>query len=495
MNDPSTETATTTEEAAPSTATAVVAEPPAEEPAAEKQTDPTTAPSPAEAETAEKEPDNDEGSKPEPEPEPVKELPPVPDFVDLNILHTRPLSELHRQAVEAELRVAGIRSKHQLIFELMTYYGRRGTKIEGEGVLEYDGGNHGFLRWSKYSFAPLADDLYISAKVIRELDLRPGIKVRCTVRVPKAKEKYFAVEDVLDIEGIPVADWAPVKSFDKLTALFPKDRIILETPGDTSLSARIVDLIAPLGKGQRGVIVAPPRGGKTILLKDIACAIRKNEPEIELIVLLLDERPEEVTDFREAIDVPIFASTFDESPKRHIQVAEMVAHRAKRLVELGKDVVILLDSLTRLARGYNQVHGGGRIMSGGLGSKALEKPGRFFSAARNVEEGGSLTIIATALTETENRMDEVIFEEFKGKGNMEIALDRELVEKRIFPAIHILKSGTRNDEKLYHPDEFRRITILRRELAQLPAVEAIEVLAANIRGTSSNPELLLKGLK
>lgn len=444
---------------------------------------------------ADSKPEAEAESKPEPEPEPEKELPPVPDFVDINELHKKPLSELHRAAVEAELRVAGIRSKHHLIFELVTYYGRRGSRIEAEGVLEHDGGNHGFLRWTKFSFAPLADDIFISGHLIREYQLRAGVNVRAKIKVPKHKEKYFTVEEILQIEGIPLADWEPPKPFDKLTALFPKDRIILETPGDSSLSARIVDLVAPLGKGQRGIIVAPPRGGKTILLKDIACAIRKNHEDIELIVLLLDERPEEVTDFREAIDVPVFSSTFDENPKRHIQVAEMVAHRAKRLVELGKDVVILLDSLTRLARGYNQVHGGGRIMSGGIGHKALEKPRRFFSAARNVEEGGSLTIVATALIETENRMDEVIFEEFKGTGNMEIALDRELVEKRIFPAIHLLKSGTRNDEKLYHPDEFKRITMLRRELSKLPAVEAIEVLAQNINATGNNPELLLKGLK
>ena len=231
------------------------------------------------------------------------------------------------------------------------------------------------------------------------------------------------------------------------------------------------------------------------MLKDIAKAIHANYPKIELIVLLLDERPEEVTDFQEAVEVPIFSSTFDEVPKRHIQVAEMVSARAKRLVELGKDVVILLDSLTRLARGYNQVQGGGRIMSGGIGAGALEKPRKFFGAARNVEEGGSLTILATALVETENRMDEVIFEEFKGTGNMEVSLDRELVEKRIFPAIHLSRSGTRNDEKLYHPDEFRRITVLRRELAQTPAVEAIDLLMRNIRNTGSNAELLLKGLK
>jgi transcription termination factor Rho len=307
------------------------------------------------------------------------------------------------------------------------------------------------------------------------------------------------VDEIISIEGIPAEEWTAPKPFDKLTALFPQDRIILENAKSASVSSRIVDLVAPLGKGQRGLIVAPPRGGKTLLLKEIARAIRANHPEIELIVLLLDERPEEVTDFREAVDVPVFSSTFDEPSRRHIQVSEMVAQRAKRLVELGRDVVILLDSLTRLARGHNQAQGGtpaaGRTMSGGLGSKALEKPRKFFGAARNVEEGGSLTILATALIETENRMDEVIFEEFKGTGNMEIALDREMVEKRIFPAIHLNRSGTRNDEKLYHPDEFRRVTILRRELSKLPAVEAMEVLIRNVKHTASNAELLLKGIR
>lgn len=430
-----------------------------------------------------------------PPPTPPKVEPPVPEFVNINEYHTRPLSELHRLAIEAELRVAGLRSKHQLLFELLSYYLKRGTRVEAEGVLEFEKGGYGFLRWIKYSFVPQPDNLYVSQGILKRFNLREGTKLKVSVRAAKDREKFLAVDDVLSIEGIPAESWTSPKPFDSLTPLFPKDRIILEVPNSPIMTARIVDLIAPLGKGQRGLIVAPPRGGKTLLLKDIAKAIHSNHPNIELIVLLLDERPEEVTDFQETVEVPIFSSTFDEAPKRHIQVAEMVSARAKRLVELGKDVVILLDSLTRLARGYNQVQGGGRIMSGGIGSGALEKPRKFFGAARNVEEGGSLTVLATALVETENRMDEVIFEEFKGTGNMEVSLDRELVEKRIFPAIHLSRSGTRNDEKLYHPDEFRRITVLRRELAQMPAVEAIEVLMKNIRGTSSNAELLLKGLK
>jgi len=436
-----------------------------------------------------------EDNKQEKEAPPEKELPPVPETVDLNELHERPLSALHRLAVEAELRVAGIRSKHQLLFELVSYYGRRGTVITAEGILEQEGNGYGFLRWPRFSFNPLADDIYVSPSIIRKKDLRPGQKVSCTVRVPKDREKFFAVDQVLTIEGIPEDQWEARKPFDKLTALFPKERIILEVKEEPSISSRIVDLVAPLGKGQRGLIAAPPRGGKTLLLKDIARSIHKNYPDVELIVLLLDERPEEVTDFQETVEVPVFASTFDEAPKRHIQVAEMVSERAKRLVEMGKDVVILLDSLTRLARGYNRLHGGGKIGTGGLGTKALEKPRKFFGAARNVEEGGSLTVLATALIETESKMDEAIFEEFKGTGNMELQLDRELVEKRIFPAIHLRRSATRNDEKLYHPDEFKRITILRRELAQLPAVEAMEVLMRNVHLTRSNAELLLKGLK
>jgi transcription termination factor Rho len=433
--------------------------------------------------------------------EPVAPLPvEVPELVDLNQLQARPLAELHREAVKAGLRVAGIRSKHQLVFELVSHYGRHGSRIEATGVLEYDGGNHGFLRWPEFSFAPMADDLFVPLPLIRRFGLRPGQLLHCTVKAPRDRDKFCAAGEVLSVEGIPADQWNPPKAFENLTALFPQERIILENPKRPSVSARIVDLVAPLGKGQRGLIVAPPRGGKTLLLKEIARSIRANDPEIELIVLLLDERPEEVTDFREAVDVPVYSSTFDEPSRRHIQVSEMVAHRAKRLVELGKDVVILLDSLTRLARGHNQSQGGmpGRgagIMSGGLGAKALEKPRKFFGAARNVEEGGSLTILATALVETDSRMDEVIFEEFKGTGNMEIALDREMVEKRIFPAIHLNRSGTRNDEKLYHPDEFRRVTVLRRELAKLPAVEAMEVLIRNVKHTGSNAELLLKGLR
>jgi transcription termination factor Rho len=307
----------------------------------------------------------------------------------------------------------------------------------------------------------------------------------------------LAIDRILTVEGVDIEKWETPEHFDKLTAMFPTERIIMETPKDASISARVVDLVAPLGKGQRGLICASPRSGKTMLLKEIAKSIIANHKEIELLILLLDERPEEVTDFEETVaGGQIFASTFDESPKRHSQLAELVSERAKRLVESGKDVVILLDSLTRLARGYNSLAGGkGRTMSGGMDAKALAKPKKFFGAARNVEEGGSLTILATALIETESRMDEVIFEEFKGTGNLEITLDREISERRIYPAIHVLKSGTRRDDLLYHPDEFRRVTQIRKQLAAVPAVEAIELLIKNINRTRNNAEVLLTGLK
>ncbi len=423
----------------------------------------------------------------------------VPDYIDLNEFQTRSLADLHRCAQEIGLRVAGVRSKHQLVFEILCFYGKRGTRIEAEGFIDFNGENYGFLRWPALSFASNVDDVYIAANFIRNLELKAGNLVRALVRPPREREKFLSVEEVISVEGRAAEEWSSPTPFDQLTPLFPKERLILEHPEVKAVSPRVVDLIAPLGKGQRGLIVAPPRGGKTILLKNIAVSIQKNHPEVELIILLLDERPEEVTDFKESVSSPVFSSTFDENPKRHVQVSDMVAERAKRLVEQGKDVVILLDSLTRLARGHNSAmqggKGGGRLGSGGIDTKALQRPRKFFGAARNVEEGGSLTILATCLIETESRMDEVIFEEFKGTGNMEIYLDRELAEKRVFPAIHAPKSGTRKDDLLYHPDEFKRISSLRRQMAQLPAGEAMETLVKNILLTNSNAELLLRGLR
>ncbi|MEO6053528.1 MAG: transcription termination factor Rho, partial [Chthoniobacterales bacterium] len=332
---------------------------------------------------------------------------------------------------------------------------------------------------------------------VKKFALRTGWKISGVCRNPQGKERQLLLASIISIEGTPISEWQDPPDFEKLTATFPEKRILLENLEDSNINTRAIDLIAPLGKGQRGLIVAPPRTGKTILLKHIAKAILKNHPEIRLILLLIDERPEEVTDLRREVDAEIYSSTFDESPQRHVQVAEIVAERAKRLVELKYDVVVLLDSITRMARSYNNLQPakGGKIMSGGVDTKALAKPKRFFGAARNVEEGGSLTILATALVETQSRMDDLIFEEFKGTGNMEIHLDRSIVEQRVYPAIHIVKSATRREELLYHPDEFERVALIRRQLSELPAVEAMQVLVSNLESTRSNPELLMAGIR
>jgi transcription termination factor Rho len=435
-------------------------------------------------------------------PPPTPALPPAPERVELHAFQKNSLAKLYDLGASLGLRVGGSRSKHQLIFDICSHWGRRGTLFDCYGVLEVTRDGYGFVRDPIYSFLPQPDDVYMSPNIIRRFGLKTGNFIKAVARAPRDKESFLSVETVLTIEGVDVETWQPPKTFDSLTPLFPQERIILENTKSKSVSTRVIDILAPLGKGQRALICAPPRGGKTILLKEIAVAIRKNHPEIELMVLLLDERPEEVTDFRETVDSVVFASTFDQMPDRHMQVAEIVLARAQRLVENGKDVVVLLDSLTRLTRAYNNCGGGGgggggkaRLTSGGVDPKALQRAGKFFGAARNVEEGGSLTLVATALIETESRMDEVIFEEFKGKGNMELQLDREMVERRIFPAINMQRSGTRNDDRLYHPEEFRRILGIRRQLAQLPAGEAMEVLVKNLRATQNNAEILLSGLR
>ncbi|MEM7602564.1 MAG: transcription termination factor Rho [Verrucomicrobiota bacterium] len=433
----------------------------------------------------------------------------VPDKIVINDFQKKSLNDLHKAAGEADLRVAGVRSKHALVFELLKFYGKHGTVMEATGFLDYSGDSFGFLRWPDFSFASNADDVYVPAAFIKKHQLKVGQELSCIVRAPRDREKFLSVDEIISVEGTPLDEWEDPDGFDHLTALFPEDRLILEIMDEPCLSSRVIDLVAPLGKGQRGLIVAPPRGGKTILLKNIAVSIHHNNPDVELIVLLLDERPEEVTDFRETVNASVYSSTFDESSRRHIEVADMVLNRAKRIVEDGKDVVVLLDSLTRLARAHNSANqsgggggrgkkrggGGGPIGSGGISPKALERSRRFFGAARNVDEGGSLTILATCLIETDSRMDDVIFEEFKGTGNMEITLDREMAESRIFPAIHLLKSGTRKDDLLYHPDEFQRINSLRKQMAQRPAPEAMEVLLKTIKSTSSNAELLLRGIQ
>ena len=429
---------------------------------------------------------------------PLGAQPPFPEEIVLNTLHDLSLAQLHEIAAGVNYRINAARTKHQLIYDILCWMAEHRTRVIVEGVLEVGAENFGLIRFPKYSFGPLPEDVFVPLFLVRKFNLRPGSVIRGTVRAPKERDKYLAIDRILEIDGQSIDGYEPPTHFDKLTATFPRERIILEMPkAQCPVSARIMDLMAPLGKGQRGLINASPRSGKTMMLKDIAKCIAHNHKEISLIILLLDERPEEVTDFEESVTgCDIYSSTFDESPKRHCQLAELVRERACRLVEQGKDVVILLDSLTRLARGYNSLMGGkGRTMSGGMDAKALIKPKKFFGAARKVEEGGSLTIIASALIETESRMDELIFEEFKGTGNMEVTLDREISERRIFPAVHLLKSGTRKDDLLYHPDEFRRILALRRQLAQVPAVEALELLISNIQRTGNNAELLLTGLK
>lgn len=428
-------------------------------------------------------------------------MPPIPERVNIAEFQQQTLNQLYDIGATHNLRVGGSRSKHQLVYEIMVHYSRRGTIIEATGVVELMKEGHGMVRDQRYHFMPSPDDIYLPAALARKYQLRPAQEITMRVRAPRDhRERYLVVDEITHVEGIPAENWEPPVMFDKLTALFPTDRIVLENRRTKSVSSRCVDLIAPLGKGQRGLICAPPRGGKTILLKDIAQSIQENHPEIELMILLLDERPEEVTDFQETVQKSptchVTASTFDEPAERHQQVAEIVMERAKRLVELKKDVVILLDSLTRLSRGYNNcLRGKGPLGSGGMDQRALQRAGKFFGTARKVEEGGSLTVLASALIETESKMDEVIFEEFKGKGNMEINLDREMLERRIYPAINISKTGTRKDDLLYHPDEFRRVLAIRRQLMQMPAGEAMEVLTKHIRGSQNNAELLLTGLR
>jgi transcription termination factor Rho len=424
------------------------------------------------------------------------ECPPVPVSTDINQFRLKSLAELQEIADTLPQKLSGSLSKSHLVYELLCHYARGGGGLVCEGVIELGKDNFTMLRDPHRSFRPSQDDIFVNSAYIREFGLRPGQQVKVRAKAPRERDKFLVACEILEIEGIPAAEYQMPKDFESLTPLFPNERIHLEGEGPDFLGVRVIDLIAPLGKGQRGIIVAPPRGGKTILLKQIARSVRLNHPKAELIILLLDERPEEVTDFEETVGAEVFSSTFDEPPRRHAQVADLVIERAKRLVERGKDVILLLDSLTRLARGHNSaMQGSGPIGSGGVSPVALQKSRKFFATARNVEEGGSLTVLATALIETESRMDDVVFEEFKGTGNMEVRLDRELAERRVFPAIHIPQSGTRNDDRLYHPDEFLRVVDLRKQLAQLPIGDAINTLLTNLRATQNNAELLLRGLR
>jgi len=382
---------------------------------------------------------------------------------------------------------SGLR-KQDLIFRIEQRLLDRGDTLTGEGVLEVLPEGYGFLRSQDWNYLYGPDDIYVSPSQIKRFDLRTGDTVRGQVRPPKEWERYLALLKVESINGDEPERAKTRIAFDNLRPRYPEGRLRLETK-DGDLSMRVVDLIAPIGKGQRGLIVSPPRAGKTILMQKIANAIQENHPEVSLIVLLIDERPEEVTDMQANVKAEIISSTFDEPPDRHVQVADMVIEKAKRLVEHGKDVVILLDSLTRLARAHNVViKNSGKILSGGVDSKALEKPKRFFGAARNTEEGGSLTIVATALVETGSRMDEVIFEEFKGTGNMELILDRKIADRRVFPAIDINRSGTRREELLLNQEELNRVYLLRNFLSDMPEVDAIEFLLKQMARSRNNRE-------
>ncbi len=413
--------------------------------------------------------------------------------MDLAELKKKKIDELTRLAHKYKVEgVSGLR-KQELIFAILqakakTAKSEKNGVVLGRGVLEILPDGFGFLRAPDYNYLPGPDDIYVSPSQIRKLNLRTGDTVEGVVRSPKEGERYFALLKVnaINFEKPEIAKKKTL--FSNLTPLHPNERINLEYDKNI-FSTRIMNMMSPIGKGQRGLIVAPPRTGKTVLMQKIANSIVKNHKEIILIVLLIDERPEEVTDMSRSVDAEVVSSTFDEPPQRHIQVAEMVIQKARRLVEHKKDVVILLDSITRLARAYNTVTpASGRILSGGVEATALHRPKRFFGAARNIEEGGSLTIIATALVETGSRMDEVIFEEFKGTGNMELVLDRKMAEKRIFPAIDINKSGTRKEELLSHPDEMNRIWILRKLLSTMNPSDAMEFFLDKMKRTETNAE-------
>lgn len=420
---------------------------------------------------------------------------PVPENIHLNEFRLKPLAELQKIAADLPRKIQGGLTKTQLIYEIICFYTLNGSNVTCEGVIEFGKEHFAMIRDPQRSFRPSQDDIHIGGPVLNDAKIRNGQLLKVKVRQPVQRDKYLTTAEIIEIEGKPAAEWEEPKDFDKLTPMFPDARIHLEGEGTEYLGVRVIDLIAPLGRGQRGLIVAPPRGGKTILLKQIAKSIKANNPNIELVILLLDERPEEVTDFEETVNSPVYASTFDETPKRHAQVADLVIARAQRMVELGKHVVLLLDSLTRLARGHNSAMQGGPIGSGGVSPIALQKSRKFFGTARNIENGGSLTILATALVETESRLDDVVFEEFKGTGNMEVRLDRELAERRVFPAIHIPQSGTRNDDRLYHPDEFRKVIDVRKQLAALPIGDALVTLLDNLKPTKTNAEFLLRGLR
>jgi len=405
-------------------------------------------------------------------------------------LKDKKISELTHMAKDFNIHGAAGMRKQELIFALLQAQIEKNGLIYGEGTLEILPDGFGFLRAPDYNYLPGLDDIYVSPSQIRRFNLRTGDTVSGQIRQPKESERYFAL---LKVEAVNFEDPEVAREkilFDNLTPLYPQIKMNLETDSD-NYSMRIMDLLTPIGFGQRGLIVSPPRSGKTMLLQSIANSIMANHKEVDLFVLLIDERPEEVTDMQRSVRGEVISSTFDEPAERHVQVAEMVIEKAKRLVEHKKDVIILLDSITRLARAYNSViPPSGKILSGGVDSNALQRPKRFFGAARNIEEGGSLTIIATALIDTGSRMDEVIFEEFKGTGNMELVLDRRLADKRMFPAIDINKSGTRKEELLLNPETLNRVWILRKLLSSLNPIDSLEFLLEKMEGTRDNKEFL-----
>lgn len=410
--------------------------------------------------------------------------------MNLSELKLKSMYELTELATQFKVENPSNLRKQELIFALLQACASQNGSIFGEGVLEILPDGFGFLRSQMYSYMPGPDDIYVSPSQIRRFGLRTGDVISGQIRPPKDGERYFALLKVKEIGFASPEKSKHLVLFDNLTPIYPDKRFVIEN-GKENFASRIIDLLTPIGMGQRGLIVAPPRTGKTVLLQTIANSINANHPDIYLIVLLIDERPEEVTDMARTVRAEVVSSTFDEPPTRHVQVAEMVLEKAKRLVERKYDVVILLDSITRLGRAYNTVTpSSGRVLSGGLDANALQRPKRFFGAARNIEQGGSLSIIATALIDTGSRMDEVIFEEFKGTGNMEIYLDRHLADKRVFPAIDINRSGTRKEELLLQEDVLNRVWILRKVLAPMNTLDSMEFLLGKMKGSKSNREFL-----
>ena len=411
--------------------------------------------------------------------------------MNLTEMKVKPINELGDIAESLGIEDVGRLKKQEIIFRIFKQQAKEGVDIYGGGVLEILNDGFGFLRSPEGSYCSGPDDIYVSPSQVRKFSLRKGDEIHGKIRPPKDSERYFALVYVDTINKEAPEKTKKKILFENLTPLFPTSRLTLEQGSGSAedLSSRIIDLASPIGKGQRGLIVSPPKAGKTLMLQSIAHSITKNNPEVELIVLLIDERPEEVTDMSRTVRGEVVASTFDEPPTRHVQVADMVIEKAKRLVEHKKDVVILLDSITRLGRAYNSVQpASGKILSGGVDSNALERPKRFFGAARNLEEGGSLTIIATALVETGSKMDEVIYEEFKGTGNMEIHLERKIAEKRIYPAINIRRSGTRREDLLTSPEELQRMFILRKILDDMEDSQAIEFLIERLKSSKTNDE-------